>query len=240
MFQTTQPSDIPPLMRVSEFHRRPRGLDSGVDAGTTELDALNPSLMQDLLRFEGEQGSKDGLDLLEVLAAALRHNRALLLQLQLDYSVIPLTLLPASRQVACPLTLPQLLKLRLSDLRVLRVEPAHPPEQGGEHGHGPALLQPMGPLVWELALRGARAELLPEIAGVAAYRVNPGASLLTLDLGGSLSAAVQRLRQQPTPLRELATWPGFDRDRATRLLNGLYLQAALIVSRSHPGAISGI
>jgi hypothetical protein len=240
MFQTTQPSDIPPLMRVSEFHRRPRGADMGGEAGATQLAALNPSLMQDLLRFDTQQGAGDGLDLLEVVAAALRHNRALLLQLQLDYNVIPLTLLPASRQVGCPLTLPQLLKLRLCDLRVLRVEPARPPEPGGLPADEGALLQPMGPLVWELALRGARAELLPEIAGVAAYRVNPGASLQQLDLSGSLAAAAQRLRQQPTPLRELATWPGFDRDRATRLLNGLYLQAALIVSRSHPGAISGI
>ncbi len=236
MFQTTQPSEIPPLMRVSEFHRRPRSADMGADAGATQLAALNPSLMQDLLRFDTQQGPGDGLDLLEVLAAALRHNRALWLHLQLDYAVIPLTLLPASRQVDCPLSLPQLLKLRLSDLRVLRVEPARPPVPGGE----PAVPQPMGPLVWELALRGARAALLPEIAGVAAYRVNPGADLASLDLGGTLANAVQRLRQQPTPLRELATWPGFDRDRATRLLNGLYLQAALIVSRSHPGAISGI
>ena len=37
-------------------------------------------------------------------------------------------------------------------------------------------------------------------------------------------------------LRDLAEWPGFDRVRAARLLNGLYLQAGLIVSRTHPAA----
>ena len=47
-----------------------------------------------------------------------------------------------------------------------------------------------------------------------------------------------QLRREPAPLREIATWPGFDADRAARLLNGLYLHAALIVTRSHPGAIS--
>jgi hypothetical protein len=40
-------------------------------------------------------------------------------------------------------------------------------------------------------------------------------------------------------LREIAAWPGFDPDRAQRLLNGLYLQAALMISRTHPGAIQG-
>ncbi len=36
----------------------------------------------------------------------------------------------------------------------------------------------------------------------------------------------------------MARWPGFDRDRAMRLLNALYLQAGLIVSRTHPAATS--
>ena len=39
-------------------------------------------------------------------------------------------------------------------------------------------------------------------------------------------------------LREIATWPGFDRERAMRMLNGLYLHAALMVSRTHPAAIN--
>ena len=34
----------------------------------------------------------------------------------------------------------------------------------------------------------------------------------------------------------MAQWPGFDRERAMRLLNALYLQAGLIVSRTHPEA----
>ena len=103
-----------------------------------------------------------------------------------------MTLLPASRQLDCPLPQHELLSLRLSDLRVLRVEPAQTP--------APEALppQPLGPLVWELALRGARSELLPEIAGVAAYRVNPGVSLQMLDLSGTLAHAVMRLRRQPT------------------------------------------
>jgi hypothetical protein len=240
MFPSTQPPDADPLMRLSEFQRYHQASERGeeVAAGITRLSALNPSLMQDLMRFERHQRPGDGLDVLEVLAASLRHNRALLLHLQIDRHAFALTVRPQERMVWCLLSQAQLLDLRVPDLRVLRVQPAQPapavdsPQAGAYH------LSALGPLLWELALRGARESLLPEIDGVASYRVAPGADLKDLDLSGSLGAAVQRLRRETTPLRLIATWPGFDVDRATRMLNGLYLQAALMVSRTHPGAIT--
>ena len=57
-----------------------------------------------------------------------------------------------------------------------------------------------------------------------------------LELSGSLADAVARLKRETTNLREMSQWPGFDRERATRLLNGLYLLAGLMVSRTHPAA----
>ena len=45
-----------------------------------------------------------------------------------------------------------------------------------------------------------------------------------------------RLRRATTNLREISEWPGFDRARAMRLLNALYLQAGLVISRTHPAA----
>lgn len=226
------------FMRVSEFQRRygGAGRPSSSRSGATELSALNPSLVQDLQRFDRSHTPGAGLDMLEVLAAALRHNRALLLHLRLDDKVIPLTLWPLERQVQSPLRLQQLLALHLPELRVLMVEPADSRERA-ETDSQPLWREPLGPLLWELALRGARDALLPEIGGVAAYRVSPGADLQVLDLTGSLAAAVLRLRRQTTSLREIADWPGFDRERAMRMLNGLYLQAALMISRSHPAAI---
>lgn len=235
MFHSTQPN-ASALMRIGDFEHQHAGDDDSGEAGATRLSALNPSLQQDLLRFETglrPGGGPDTLDVLGVMAAALRHGRALLLHLQLDYHVIQITVHPADRQLLSPLSLQQLLALRLPDLRVLRVEPAP-----GDAGSG-LYTAPLGPLLWELALRGPREALLPEIAGIAAYRVTPGADLSLLELVGSLAAAVARLRQQATPLRDIAGWPGFDRGRATRLLNGLYVQAALMVTRTHPGAISG-
>ena len=39
---------------------------------------------------------------------------------------------------------------------------------------------------------------------------------------------------------EPAFWAGFDRERAMRLLNGLYLQSALMATRTHPAASSDV
>jgi hypothetical protein len=239
MYESTQPLAEGPLMRVSEFHRYLEQSERDTLAGSTRLSSLNPSLLHDLQRFarEHDAGAEGALELLEVLAAALRHGRPLLIHLQHEYRVLPLTVFPADAQMHCALPLSVLLDWRLADLHVLHVEPArltpNDPAAPGPEAH---LYAPLAPLLWELALRGGREQLLPEIAGTAAYRVAPGADLSRLELGGTLAAAVQRLRRQTTNLREIASWPGFDRQRAMRMLNGLYLHAALMVSRTHPAA----
>lgn len=238
MFDSTQPVDNAELMRVSEFHRYLADGERDTVAGTTRLSSLNPSLLHDLQRFASKEGADAGtLEVLEVMAAAVRHARPLLVHLQHEYRVLPLTVFPIQHQMHCPVPAATLLGWRLTELRVLHVEPAKvEPHDAANPGPEAHLYAPLGPLLWELALRGARDELLPEIGGIAAYRVAPGADLSRLDLSGSLAAAVQRLARQTTNLREIAAWPGFDRERAMRLLNGLYLHAALMVSRSHPAA----
>jgi hypothetical protein len=235
LFGSTQPPHAADLLRVSDFARTHQGDHPGDStAGATQLSALNPSLLQDLMRFA--PGDGEGLDVVEVLAASLRHARALLLYLQMQYRVIPLTVFPAEQRMRGPLTLEQLLALRLPRLKVLRVEPAPKASPGSESRRG-EVGGPLAPLLWELALRGSRSSLLPEIGGVAAYRVVLGASLQQLDLSGTMAAAIARLRLQAAPLREIGTWPGFDPERAVRMLNGLYLLASLMVSRTHPTAI---
>lgn len=202
----------------------------------SRLGSLSPSLMQDLQRFERERGSHE---LLEVIAASLRHGCSLLIHLNLDGHVLPLTVFAVERLVHCPLTPEQLQSARLSTLSVLQVEPAVLRPPGGtdlRRTADPALVGPLDALTWALALRGARDTLLPELAGSAAYRATPAGDLVAPDLPAALGAAITRLRREATNLREMAEWPGFDRERACRLLNGLYLQSALIVSRAHPAA----
>jgi hypothetical protein len=224
-------------MRISDFRRYlQQSQDRGGDRSSTRLSSLSPSLLQDLLRFEREGR---GGELLEVIAAALRHGKSLLIHLGLEAHVIPLTVFPAERLAHAPVTPDQLQAMRLDGLEVLQVEPALLEPPGGRERSlvaEAALYGPLGRLTWALALRGARETLLPELTGSAAYRVTPGANLKDLDPGATANAAINRLRREATNLREMAEWPGFDRVRAARLVNALYLQSALIVSRTHPAA----
>lgn len=237
VFPATQPSPDTPRRRVGDVLRgavRRSGHGSS-EAGHTRLESLSPSLLQDLRRFAREYDPVDGLDLLEVLAAALRHHSALQLHLQDGERLFTLTVLPARRLLRWGLGVPPWQTLHLAELSVLRVAADADSSAASARGEHEFDLSPM---LWELALRGARGALLPEIDEPATYRVNPGASLDVMAEGSPLAGAVQRLQGTTTALREIAAWPGFDRDRAIRLLNALYLQAALIVTRSHPGQVA--
>lgn len=238
MFESTLPHGEIPLMRASAFRRYldESGRRDEAEATHSRLSTLSPSLMLDLMRFE-QAGAQGGV--LEMVAASIRHARRLLIHLEIQHRVVPLTTFPVEHLVHCPLPPGQLLALPLDQLEVMHVEPALLRAPGdpvralvGEAAH----YAPLAPLLWELALRGSRAELLPEISGQAAYRISPGVNLRALDLSGTLAVAVSRLRRETTNLREIAQWPGFDRERAMRLLNALYLQAGLMVSRTHPAA----
>lgn len=237
-FESTLPMGDVALVRASAFRRRldDEAQDTGDDRTGTRLSSLNPSLRQDLLRFE-QKGRQS--ELLEVMAGAVRHSHAITVQLQLGDHVLALTVFPVHRLVHCQLPMAQFFELQLIDLEVLRVEKATLPmpdlktlSRSTVQPH----FAPLGKLLWELALRGSRDELLPEIAGQAAYRITPTLDLSTLELTGSLASACEKLKRQTTSLREIADWPGFDRERAMRMLNGLYLQAGLMISRTHPAA----
>jgi hypothetical protein len=237
MFESTLPVGVPDLMRVSAFRRY---LDESAregEASNSCLSSLSPSLMVDLQRFE-QHGRQT--ELLEVVAASVRHGRNLAIHLECDDRVLPLTIFPVKRMAHCPLPMPQFLQMRLNDLVVLHVEQAvlQVPGDGAQASSDVdvMLFAPLGSLTWELALRGSRSELLPEISARAAYRIPPGVDLRGLELSGSLAAAVTRMKRHTTNLKELAAWPGFDRERAMRLLNALYLQAGLMVTRTHPAA----
>ena len=235
---TFRPHFDGPLSRVSDFQRRSRQhVSVSYNAGPSTLtSSLERSLLQDLQRFEAPASAGTGLKVLDVVAASVRHARPLRLLLEHEGLVLPLTVLPLQRVVHAPLPLAQWSLLRWSALKVLQVEPAYQsvgdplPDDAGH-------LAPLGAVLWALALNGARSELLPEIAGPAAYRVAPTADFSALDLGAALAAAVVRLRREAAPLALISTWPGLDRERAMRLLNGVYLQSGLIVSRSHPSVV---
>lgn len=236
-FQSTQPASGLGSARAAEFMAG-RSSDETLDsiAGATRLSSLTPSLMADLQRFGSETGA-GALDMLAMLAASVRHGRALQALVHVEQHQVPITLFPTARVAHSPVPMVSLLAGRLQDWRLLQVAPAQMKSPGASELQ--ALVHnftPLPLLLWAVAQRGARETLLPEIAGTAAYRVTPSADLRLLELSGTALAAVERLRRGTTNLREIANWPGFDKSRAQRLLNGLYLQAALLVSRTHPAA----
>jgi hypothetical protein len=241
MFPSTLSVAVPGPRRQRAALRRLQDTSTGGLGAGSPLTALTPALADDLRRFE-----RDGIqtELIEVVAASMRHGRNLLVMLEYGDHVLPLTLYPDRRLMHCPLPHDQLLSLRLTDLFVRSVELAQgrAPEQSLDAL--PQELQSqyasMVPLCWELALRGARAELLPEIPAHAAFRIPPGVALQGFELNGTMAAAVHRMKREATNLKEMSAWAGFDRERAMRLLNGLYLQSALMATRTHPAACSDV
>ena len=243
MFDSTIPFGEPELIRASRFrHYLPRHDGTAVPGVVSPgLASLSPSLLADLQRCETREQRSETLD---VLAACVRHAQPVTVHLQCGDRAVPLTVFPQERLVHCPMPMDTLLAQRQPELLVIHIEaalraaPADAATRRVRPGSDPASdLHPLGPLLWDLALHGGRRELLPEIAGPAVYRVSFGLQTGEMTIPDTLMAAVQRLRREPCHLRDIAGWPGFDRERAARLLNALYLQSGLIVSRSHPDAL---
>lgn len=249
-FPTTLPLDAPDLDRVSDFAGWLQEQREREDI-SSDLAELSASLWQDLWCASpspGRNARQDSApagpaghwrDVVEALAASLRHAQALTLYLGGDTHVLPLTLYPLERLVRCPLDQERFASLRLAALRVLHVEPAMlraPDPAAAAAASDRGRCRPLAPIGWMLALRGPRREVLPELAGALACRRVPGLPLQTPGVCGAMTAALERLGQESASLRTIASWHGMDAARAARLINGLYLQGALIVSRTHPAA----
>ncbi len=229
------------LWRVSEYDRvRQTTGTSGFDR-LSGAQMLPTTLLADLRRLDADPDSND---VLEVVAACMRHRQSALLILQHQGLVWPVTLFPAQMMYHSPISLHDRARgvIGLADLRVLETEPA------GVRIPGPWLLGPsidpvqashyreLQPLLWALALDGPRATLLSEIAGTAAYRAIRNPSDEGLGTPGALGSACEHLRRETVSLRTIGSWPAMNVERASRLLNALYLGSALLVSRTHPAA----
>ena len=236
MFPPTQP--LPDTQRLPTPSARRRFAESAArhPGFHTDLGSLSPSLLQDLQRFDPGSPQRE---LLEVLAACLRHTQALAVALDGPRGRLTLNLFPLDSMMHCALSIDELMDSDLSQQRVVDVRPASlqaPANALLKPLDGQRGFAPLRPLLWVTALYGARDKLLPELAGQAAYRVAPSLNLAGLDVPGAMQRCIMQLRRQTSNLGEIARWQGIGNGRAMRLLNALYLQAGLIVSRSHPAA----
>ena len=197
---------------------------------------LPTTLLADLRRLDAGAGSDDAL---EIVAACVRHREAALLFLQCDGLVWPVTVFPAQSLYHSPRDLTQVPTRALAGLGVISAEPpgVRPPghwmhERVAQVAH----YRPIEPLLWALALHGPRAELLAEISGTLAYRALKNIEEAGYAVGGAQRSAATRLRRETVSMRDIASWPGMSVERASRLLNGLYLTSALLTTRAHPAA----
>jgi hypothetical protein len=240
LFDSTIPVGEPELLKTSAYQRYLDELEGNPSLNGSmggPQSQLSTSLLADLARSDPRQRASDAV---EVIAACIRHSSQVTIYMQCGDRVVPITVFPHERLIHCPMDVGELIERYISQLIVMNLEPAtlRPPGDPQRELIGLERMHyPLTPLLWALALKGPRRELLPEIAGPAVYRVSPTLDVAGLSAGGALNSAIERLRLQATSLSGIAAWPAFNRERAIRLLNALYLQAALIVSRSHPDAV---
>jgi hypothetical protein len=223
------------LWRVSAYERMRLERSSSAFAQLGEPTLLPTTLLADLRHLEGR---REGGDVLEILAACVRHRQPALICLQYEDLVWPVTVFPNEGVYHSPRGLALARPDGLATLTVLSCDAPglRPPghwmhERVGRIEHYHALK----PLLWTLALNGPRNGLLSEIAGPVAYRVTLSREA-RLFAPGALGPAAERLRSEGASLRDIARWPGMSPERACRLLNALYLSSALMVMRSHPAA----
>lgn len=228
MFQHTHP-----LGPASDFDATDILTTLSCEAPATEsspagaaVTTLSPSVLLDLQRFADKPAE---VELLPVLAASVRYGTPLALSLELDGRALELTLHPRRQVFYCAVDLCTLADQTLSRIRLLGVQPD---PIVGTLFESKLLTGSLRPLLWHLALRGAHAELLPEIAGAVRCRVALGISLNGLPVDGATKRLIQRMKAAPVSLDDLLTGSVLGRAAIQRIWNALYLQSALMVSRA--------
>ena len=206
-----------------------------LEGGPTLLSA---TLVADLRRLEERQLEADPL---EIIAACMRNRENVLMCLEYEKLVWPITLFPQQMLYHSPRDLIAMAgPNRLTGMRVLMTEPPGVRPPGYWLNSAPSgtteCYRPLVPLLWAIALKGPRGALLSEIGGRAAYRLVVNSAQDRPAAPGALGLAATRLRQATVALKDIAGWPGMDLERASRLLNALYLTGNLLVSRTHPAA----
>ena len=235
--KTFDPSD---LWRISDFRRARSEGRFELDESPGRATLLPTTLLTDLRRIRSDPTTSD---VLEVIAACLRHHEPALLYLEQGQFVWPVTLFPREALYHSPRSAESMATtFALSQLRLVSAEPPGVRPPGSilvERIASPEKYHPLGELVWTVALHGPRSTLLSEINGRAAYRVVAAHNARELPpLKGAISSTISRLEQRSSSLGEMARWPGMSIERASRILNGLYLSGMLLVSRAHPAARS--
>jgi hypothetical protein len=227
------------LWSLSAFEALRRTAASPAFAGMQRATLL-PTTLQAELRLIDRR--REGSDALEAIAACVRLREPALIYLRYEDRVWPVTLFPQDMLYHSPRNLLMGGRRGLRNLKLIDIEPPalRPPGHAMHERIASAqTYHALAPALWKLALQGPRATLLTEIGGTAAYRALRHLNEQDIEIPGALIPAAERLRRETAPLRKIATWPGMSVERASRMLNALYLSSNLIVSRTHHTARAG-
>jgi hypothetical protein len=230
----------PMLWRVSAFDALRHTAATAAHADLRRKTVVSTTLQAELRTLDRR---REGADALEVVAACVRLRESALVYLQCDEGIWPVTLFPDQMLYHSPRSIVRGTVRALGSLATLEVEPpgVRPPGHWmHERIANAEAYHPLTPALWTLALQGPRIDLLHEIAGTAAYRALRNPAGQDLATPGALGPAIERLRKESAPLRKIAKWPGMSVERASRLINALYLTSNLIVSRAHHSARPGM
>lgn len=200
---------------------------------STYCPSLSSSMLADLTRFSNEP---TGTELLVIIAAGVRHAHSIAMHLQLGKKDLRLSVYPREQLFRCETDVCELRPVELAQLRCVHVEPETlvAPAGSGAVEVSPDSFHALGPLLWQLALHGPHSELLPEIAGRVKYRLSRGVSLNGLPVENTMRSVLNRMGRESFSLNELAGWAVLGRPRIRRLLNALYLQSGLMITRGFP------
>ena len=222
---------------MSAFERIRQDMAASSFAKLDRPTVLPTTLLADLNRLYDDPTAI--VDALEVVALCVRHREPALLYLQHEQSIWPVTLFPIEGVYHSPREIGQVSIETLANMQLVNVEPPglRPPGHSMHErvGHG-GQYHLQVPFLWTVALYGPRAKLLSEIGGTAAYRATNSPASIGVAAPGALGSAAERLRRESAALRDVAKWPGMSMERASRLLNALYLASLLMITRAHPAA----
>lgn len=213
-----------------------RHADSGWSDSLLDVHAvsvLSPEMLDALRRLDADG---DGSDLLEVVVLCLHLKEPALLTVAVGDWAWPITVYPEHGLYRAPIDWSHAPPQGLARAQLLGCEAAlqTPPRLGGRQRTPPPNHYPLAGLTWTLALLGPRSTPLRTLARTDRFRATTRATAHDLAapgwrLPGALGSALARLAGTPATLDDVARWPGLDHARASRLLNGLFLDERLML-----------
>lgn len=224
------------LWRISEFERIRAETGTSGYAALARESVLSSTLAADLREIGPHAESAE---VVELLAACLRHREPALIYFRCEGLIWPITLFPAEGVYHSPRDVLEAGDTALAALQSGAVEPpgVRPPGHWMFERVGTKeCYRPLAPALWAIALRGPSRGLVHHVGGFAAYRTLRNPATEGLPTPGAMRPAALNLHRESASLKQIASWPGMSLERASRLVNALYLTSNLMISRTHPNA----